>query len=152
MKTIEKTIEFIKEAHKDVFDKGGTPYWLHPYTVYKNLGDDATKPEKLAALLHDVVEDTDYTYFDLIDMGYCEEVIEILKLVTKEDDDFRPYHIWIKEIVNSGNHSAIKVKKADMEHNKDPKRLKAVEEKRRIRMERKYRKGWKVIMEYEKTL
>jgi (p)ppGpp synthase/HD superfamily hydrolase len=147
MRSIEKTIDFIKEAHAGVFDKVGVPYWLHPFAVYSLLGVDATDTEKHAALLHDIVEDTSYTYDNLHDMGYTEEVIDILKLVTRDVDDHRPYLIWINEIVDSGNISAMRVKKADIEHNMLRERMDLLDEKTHIRLEKKYISGIKRIIE-----
>jgi len=54
---LEKAIKIAIEAHSGQVDKGGNPYILHPFRVMLNVSDKA----KVAAVLHDVVEDTDWT-------------------------------------------------------------------------------------------
>lgn len=152
MITIENTIDFIKKAHYGVVDKAGEEYWKHPFAVYTLLDDDATDAEKHASLLHDIIEDTSYTYKNLSDMGYSEEVIDILKLITKEIDDFRSYETWIKSIIDSGNTSAIKIKKADIKHNMQMERLDKLDKNTRNRLIYKYKLGWNVIMNYERNI
>jgi hypothetical protein len=66
MPTVDETIAFIKRAHAGQVDKAGNPYWQHPVSVMGRLGPDATESEKLAALLHDVIEDTDHAAADLL--------------------------------------------------------------------------------------
>lgn len=121
--TLEQTLEFIKEAHAGQIDKGGHPYWMHPSSVMKRLPIEATDAERHAALLHDVVEDTDYTFDDLRERGYSEEVINILKLVTRDKSTGMTYIEWIRYIAASGNIGAIRVKIADNEDNSDPVRI-----------------------------
>ena len=60
----EKTIEFIRRAHAGQVDKGGQPYHLHPMAVAELLPPESDEDEYLAALLHDVLEDTDVTESD----------------------------------------------------------------------------------------
>jgi hypothetical protein len=75
----EKTIEFIKRAHAGQVDKAGQPYHLHPMAVAELLPPDSDEDEYLAALLHDVLEDTEITETDLCDLGYSEKTIGIVK-------------------------------------------------------------------------
>ena len=123
MPDIEDTIAFIKEAHAGQMDWTGAEYWQHPVAVMNLLPEDATLEEKLAALLHDVVEDTDHTIVTLRDRGYPEEVLTILDLVTRDKADGRSYMVWVRAIVASGNRGAIRVKLADNRHNSDPARI-----------------------------
>ncbi len=87
---IEKTIDLIKEAHRGQVDKGGQPYYRHPLRVMVRLGAEATAAEKIAALLHDVVEDTGLELEGLRETGYSEEVIEIVRLVSEREPLSRP--------------------------------------------------------------
>jgi (p)ppGpp synthase/HD superfamily hydrolase len=123
MPTIEQTIEFIRSAHAGQTDKGGQPYWQHPVAVMRRLGPAASENEKMAALLHDVIEDTGTTAEDLRGLGYPEEVIEAVSLLS------RPHGVaylnWIRSIAASGNQTAIRVKIADNEENSDPARVAA---------------------------
>lgn len=67
-------------AHATHVRKDGTPYIAHPVRVAIRCG---TALQKIVALLHDVVEDTDVTYDDLRELGFTEEVIAALDSVTK---------------------------------------------------------------------
>jgi (p)ppGpp synthase/HD superfamily hydrolase len=117
----EKTIEFIKRAHAGQVDKAGQPYHLHPMAVAELLPPDSDEDEYLAALLHDVLEDTEITETDLCDLGYSEKTIGIVKLLTRPAGV--SYLDWIRQIAASGNEGAIRVKLADNIHNSDPDRL-----------------------------
>jgi (p)ppGpp synthase/HD superfamily hydrolase len=119
--TIESTIEFIKRAHAGQVDKGGVAYWHHPVSVMNRLGPEAPEDYKLAALLHDVIEDTEYGADDLRAMSYSSAVVDAVQRLTKVDDI--PYLDNIERIAASGDKIAIAVKIADNEDNLDPERL-----------------------------
>ena len=84
---IERAIQIAVEAHAGVKDKGGKAYILHPISVMMRCETDE---EKTVAILHDVVEDTDWTFEALQEEGFSEKIIEALKTVTKhtEDEDY----------------------------------------------------------------
>ena len=88
----------------------------------------------VCALLHDVVEDTELTFCDLRSMGFPEEVIEVLTLLTHEDGV--PYMDYVKKI--SSNPVAKKVKIADLLHNSDTTRLDVIDEYA-LKREEKYK-------------
>lgn len=114
---IEDTIELIKDAHKNQTRSGGEPYWKHPYEVM-NLVPLPTEDELHAALLHDVLEDTDYTEEDLRNYGYNENVINMVKWVTNPGPGGSfDYYGKIENLVNNGPVGAIKIKWADTTHN-----------------------------------
>lgn len=114
---IPKTKQFIQQAHdKEQNQKyGSKPYSSHPRAVaaigkrlFKNkFGPDAVK----VALLHDVLEDTPYTSEQLAEKGFNKEVIDAVKLLTKNEQ--LSYAENIKSIINSGNKLAMMVKYAD---------------------------------------
>jgi len=122
---IKDTIEFIKRAHVNQFDKSGEPYWKHPVAVMHNLPEDSSENLKHAALLHDVLEDTTHTPRSLKNLGYNDKIIKIVEAVTRPER--RPpsglsYLQWIQKIANSGHYEAIVLKMADIRHNTDPER------------------------------
>lgn len=121
--TIEETLAFIKEAHAGQMDKGGHPYWEHPVNVMHGLPIGASDDEKHAALLHDVVEDTSYTLEDLKRRGYSPQVLEIVRLLTKDKGSMITYMDYIRALAATGNKGAIRVKIADNEHNSSEKRI-----------------------------
>ena len=63
----KKALKLCFEAHKDQTDKSGLPYVFHPFHLAEQMPDEDTT---IVALLHDVVEDTDYTLDDLRRMGF----------------------------------------------------------------------------------
>lgn len=124
-------------AHKGQRDKGGKPYIFHPLNVSLN---GKGKDEKIVALLHDVIEDTDYTIDDL--KFLTEDQREALLLLTHDKD--KPYMTYIEAIKK--NKIASRVKLADLDQNMKLKRLKTVTEKDLERLE-KYKRAKDLLME-----
>lgn len=81
---IERAFRFAKEAHKGVRRRSGEPYILHPIAVAKiasqEIGLGSTSI--CAALLHDVVEDTDYTVED-IERNFTPKIAQLVSGLTK---------------------------------------------------------------------
>ena len=112
----KKAIKLMFEAHKEQKDKTGLPYVFHPFYLATQMEDEITCT---VALLHDLVEDTSYTFEDLITLGFLSEVINALRYLTHNDDvEYLDYVRKIKE-----NKIAMKVKIADLKHNSDMSRL-----------------------------
>lgn len=109
------------EAHAGQVDKTGMPYIFHPYHLAQSMTDELTA---VAALLHDVVEDTEYTLADLASFGFPKEVIDALTLLTHAPEV--PYMDYVRKI--AGNPIARAVKIADLRHNSDTTRLDTVDE------------------------
>lgn len=126
---LDKMLVIVTNAHAGQFDKGGNPYILHPLKVMHYLKTD---DEELMciALGHDVIEDTSVTYKDLRDAGISERVIEGIRCLTKQPG--QTYDEY-KESVFS-NKDAMLVKRCDLRHNTDIRRLKGVSEKDIARM------------------
>src|SRR5579871_5855288 len=91
MPTVEETISFIQRAHAGQTDKAGNEYYLHPIAVMKRLPVEVDDEVRLAALLHDVLEDTAYTRRQLSEMGYSERTLDAVELVTLKSGDMRTY-------------------------------------------------------------
>ena len=124
-------------AHKEQTDKSGLPYVFHPFHLAEQMQTEETT---IVALLHDVVEDTDYTLEDLATMGFEPVIIDALKLLTHDEDT--PYMDYVRAIKN---HPIAKtVKLADLKHNSDLTRLDAVDEKALARRE-KYLKALELL-------
>lgn len=109
---IDKAIEIASKAHAADYDLDGNPTILHPLAVGM-MG--TTDTERIVGFLHDVVEDTKYTFEDLKDEGFSEEIIYTLRLLTH--DKHTPYMEYIERICKSGNQAAINVKLNDLKHN-----------------------------------
>ena len=122
----KKALKLCFEAHQGQLDKGGLPYVFHPYHLAEQMEDEATT---VVALLHDVVEDTEYTLEDLGNMGFDSEVTEALSLLTHAPD--APYLEYVASIRENPIAKAVKL--ADLRHNSDLTRLEYVTEKDRAR-------------------
>lgn len=133
----KKALKLCFEAHRDQIDKSGMPYVFHPFHLAEQMD---TEESTIVALLHDVVEDTEYTLADLAAMGFPNSVIEALALMTHDPEV--PYMEYVKGI--SVNPLASKVKLADLQHNSDLSRLDNVTEKEIKRVE-KYRKAIELL-------
>ena len=133
---LERAIEIAQEAHKRVKDKGGHDYINHPIRVMHAMSNDQ---EKIVAILHDVVEDSDWTFERLKEEGFEDSVIESLRCVTKYSEE-EDYQEFIKRATT--NKIATKVKMADIEDNLDLSRLGTLTEKDLTRIE-KYKKALK---------
>lgn len=137
MADLERAIAIAVEAHRGQVDKVGAPYILHPLRVmFAVEGDDA----KIAAVLHDVVEDTRVTLDDLRREGFSEPILAALALLTHGPDD--PYETYIEQL--KSNPLARAVKKKDLEDNMDIRRIDAPREHDFQRCI-KYRKAWDVL-------
>jgi (p)ppGpp synthase/HD superfamily hydrolase len=102
---LEKAVSIAVEAHRGQRDRTGAPYILHPMRVMAGVDSDI---EKMVAILHDVVEDTDWTFEKLAQQGFPDEVIEALKCVTKREGE--EYEDFVKR--SASNKIARKVKLA----------------------------------------
>lgn len=124
----KKALRLSFDAHKDQVDKSGIPYVYHPFHLAEQMKSEETVT---VALLHDVVEDTDYTIEDTIAMGFPKPVTDALALMTH--DMTVPYMDYVAKIKTNPIAKAVKL--ADLRHNSDTSRLEYVDEKvlRRIR-------------------
>ena len=109
---IDKAIELASKAHAADYDLDGNPTILHPLAVGMMGKTDA---ERIVGFLHDVVEDTRYDFDDLEEIGFSEEVLSALRLLTHDKET--PYMEYIERICKSGNRTAINVKLNDLRHN-----------------------------------
>ena len=141
MPTLEKAISLATEAHKGQTDKNGDPYILHPLRVMARVQSET---EKIVAVLHDIVEDTDYTIENLRDNGYSKQVLEAIECLTKRDgEDYDEYLNRCKS-----NPIARKVKIADLEDNIDIKRLDILKEED-LKRHNKYLRAWQYMTKEE---
>ena len=86
MSTLERAIAIAAAAHAGQVDKAGAPYILHPLRVMLGL---STLHERIAAVLHDVVEDSAVTLEDLRSEGFPDEVVTAIDALTKRPGETR---------------------------------------------------------------
>lgn len=127
-------------------DKAGKPYIGHLLRVSDRLNEPT---EKVAGLLHDVIEDTDVTEKDLLEVGIPQEIIDIVKIVTHDkidtskmtkEEKLELYNREIDKVINSGNIHAIRLKEADMSDNYDLNRIKELPQDKQEWFHEKYGK------------
>lgn len=106
-----------RRAHEGQLDKAGEPYINHPLHVAEAMD---TEEETCVALLHDVLEDSDFTADDLRAAGMSDAVVESVELLTH--DGSVDYFDYVRALRD--NPLAAKVKHADLEHNLDTSRIK----------------------------
>ena len=135
----KKAMKLCFEKHKEQKDKTGLPYVFHPFYLATQMDDEYST---VCALLHDVVEDSDVSFDDLINDEYPIEIIDALKLLTHNSDD--DYFDYVRKVCT--NKLALKVKIADLKHNSDLSRLDVIDEWALKRQE-KYKKALKLIKE-----
>lgn len=112
MNPIDIALRIATTAHAGQLDRDGNPVILHPLTVGL-MGK--TDEEKITGFLHDVVEDSAYTFDYLIKEGIPMEVVNALRLLThKKGTD---YYDYVQSIIESGNPIALRVKYNDLQHN-----------------------------------
>ena len=122
MNNIEKAIQIALKAHQGQLDKAGKPYILHPIRLMCRLHVEI---DIISALLHDVIEDSDYTAADLRREGVPEAAIEVIDHLTRKKNE--PYEDFINRA--SRNEHAKRVKIADLEDNMDISRLNEITDK-----------------------
>ena len=128
MATLERAKALAREAHDGQTDKAGAPYIRHPLRVMAAV---ASAHEKMAAVLHDIVEDTDVTLDDLLREGFPAEVVDAIDALTK-----RPGETRLDAAKRArANPIARAVKLADVADNMDLDRLDAPTEKDFARLE-----------------
>ncbi|GED25145.1 hypothetical protein BAG01nite_12470 [Brevibacillus agri] len=116
MSTLEKAIALAAQAHAGQTDKGGNPYILHPLRVMLNMPTDETK---IAAVLHDVLEDTAVTVADLQAAGFSEPVIAAVIALTRREGE--AYEDFIRRAKQDA--IARQVKLGEIEDNMDLSRI-----------------------------
>lgn len=137
MAGLEDAIALAVAAHKGQRDKTGAPYILHPLRMMLAVDGDVAR---MAAVLHDVVEDTGRTLDDLRAQGFPEEVVEAVGHLTKREGE--SYEAFVERA--AAHPIARRVKIADLEDNMDVRRLPAVTEKDRERLAR-YVAAWRKL-------
>src|SRR5262245_32111695 len=136
---LERAIEIAVTAHKGQKDKNGEPYILHPLRM---MARARTIEEKMVAVLHDVVEDTEWTIPQLHQEGFPDSVVNAVEHLTKREGE--QYDAFVERAIQHPLARAIKI--LDLEDNMNVLRLKAVDEKAMDRF-RRYLKAWHRIVE-----
>jgi (p)ppGpp synthase/HD superfamily hydrolase len=143
---LDGAIALAVQAHAGQRDKAGAPYILHPLRLMIRLGIEATEEEQMAAVLHDVVEDTPYKLPELRQFGCPEPVLAALDCLTRRKDE--TYEAFIDRLLP--NAIARRVKRVDLEDNMDVRRLTQVTPEDLDRLKR-YRAAWQKLVDDRAT-
>ena len=136
---LAKAIKIALEAHKDATDKAGIPYAGH---IMRVMQAGRTIDEKIVGALHDLVEDTHWTFEALLAEGFPAHIVDALRCVTKLHDD-EPYEEFIQRV--KSNPLAVAVKINDLTDNMDIRRLETITEADAQRL-RKYLKAYRELV------
>jgi (p)ppGpp synthase/HD superfamily hydrolase len=136
---LEKAITIAVGAHRGQKDKNGDPYILHPLRLMLRA---RTAEEKMVAVLHDVVEDSDWTIARLRKKGFPADILRALDHLTKRDGE--EYEPFVERAIADPLARGVKI--LDLEDNMNPLRLARIDEKAAKRL-RRYVRAWRRIME-----
>jgi len=134
---LTRAIVIAAEAHRGQVDKAGEAYILHPLRVMLRM---RTEPERIAAVLHDLLEDTGWVPEQLRAEGFSEEVLRALDHLTRREGE--GYLAFVRRAARDP--VAWAVKRADLEDNMDLSRIPHPTEKDRARLER-YRQALEIL-------
>lgn len=141
MATLERAVALAATVHDGQRDKAGQAYILHPLRVMMSM---TTDEERMVAVLHDVVEDTDVTLDGLREQGFSEDVVRAVDCLTKRRGE--GYPDFIQRVATDP--LARLVKLADLEDNLNLLRLGFLDEKALERMD-KYHRAWALLRQGE---
>lgn len=136
---LSKAINLAMQAHAGQVDKAGMPYIGH---VMRVMQAGKTIDEKIVGVLHDVVEDTTWTFDALLAEGFPVHIVDALRYVTKLSDD-ELYEAFINRVKN--NPLAVAVKINDLTDNMDVRRLQTLTDADMQRL-RKYLKAYQSLI------
>jgi (p)ppGpp synthase/HD superfamily hydrolase len=141
--TLEDAISIAAQAHRGQRDKAGAVYLLHPLRLMLRMDSEAAM---MAAVLHDVVEDSDWTLAGLRERGFPEEVVAAVACLTHRDGE--SYEEFVERV--KVNPLARRVKIADLEDNMNVLRIGQISPKDLQRLE-KYHRAWRALREADRA-
>lgn len=158
-KTLSDAIALAEFAHRNQVDKAGLPYIEHPKRVLEKVKAQGALPYvQMAAILHDVTEDTAFTPDMLLGLGIPESAVQIVQLLDRDYSAnlFIGTSFFADKTVKEGqslfyyhcikaNPGALMVKLADIEDNLSPWRLSYLSDETQTRLKTKYAKAREIL-------
>jgi (p)ppGpp synthase/HD superfamily hydrolase len=139
---LNRAIEIAIEAHSGQLDtNNGRPYIEHPFRVM-NAG--YTLQEKIVGIMHDIIEDTEWTLEQLIKEGFSPSIVDAVDAMTRRDNE--SYDEYILRLQK--NPIAVRVKINDLSDNMDIKRWDEIQYHELARLQ-KYLEAYKKLTEKE---
>ena len=137
MATLDTAVIIAAQAHQGQKDRYGVNYILHPLRVMLRFESET---EMIVAILHDVIEKTEWTLKKLREQGFNDTVLKAVNLLTRQDE--QPYMEYIEKL--RGNRIARKVKIADIEDNMNPRRMGTLSDENLEKLARLH-KAWIIL-------
>lgn len=138
-----RAFELAFEAHAGQVDKAGQPYVTHLVRVANRV---SSKDERIVALLHDVLEDTD-TDIKQLQSEFSAGIVDAVVALTRGERE--SYDDYLGRV--AANPLALAVKQADMADNSDPSRLDALDAATQDRLKTKYATARQRLLEILET-
>lgn len=138
---LQKAIAIATESHKNQVDRGGAPYIGH---VTRVMQAGQTIEERIAGILHDIVEDTPWTFEDLLKEGIPPQIVDAIRCLTKRENE--TYDRFIERVKT--NPIAVAVKLNDLRDNMDVTRLPTISDKDIERL-RKYHLAYSELSAFQ---
>lgn len=139
---LEEAIILATNAHRGQLDKVGEPYILHPLRVMFKFPPYQPK-ERMIAVMHDVIEDTDITAQDLLEEDCDPEVVAAIVAMSKTDKHTNYMDFITNKVLK--NELARAVKLEDIADNLSMERLLRLDAATQERLIRKYNKALEVL-------
>ena len=138
---LDQAMELAELHHSGQVDKAGQPYIGH---IRRVVGAVDTSEEKLAAALHDLLEDTPVTAADLLTAGWSPEIVRVVEALTRGDDE--SYEDFVRRAAQDP--IARTVKRADVADNADEARLALLPTGQAARLRSKYGRAARILNSY----
>lgn len=139
MTLLERALQLALSIHAGQTDRAGRPYILHPLTLMMQMDTD---DERITAVLHDTIEDSDTTINQLQQkLNLPPHIAEAVDLLSHDKTEM-DYDSYVKRL--AANPLARKVKLADLRHNMDLTRLDEIDDKVMPRLA-KYHRAWQLL-------
>ena len=139
---LDQALELAELHHGPQTDKAGKPYIGHIHRVVDAVN---THDEKLAAALHDLLEDTDVTASDLLAEGCPPDIVRVVEALTRGDDE--SYEDFVRRAAQDP--IARTVKRADVADNADEARLALLPAGQAARLRSKYARAAEILDSYD---
>ena len=136
---LTEAIILAAQAHEGQLDKGGHPYIFHPLRLMLQL---ESEKDRIIAILHDVIEDTDWTLDKLREEGFSEEIVSVIDSLSRREEE--NYEEYIGRLMRDP--TACRIKLLDLRDNRDLTRIRVESADVRERV-KKYQRAQKRIQE-----
>jgi (p)ppGpp synthase/HD superfamily hydrolase len=144
MSDLQRAVSIAAKYHRNQKDSEGTPKIIHSLSVMFNM---ETEDEMIVGVLHDVVEDTEYTLKRLKKDGFSVKILNSIDCITHREKE--EYQVYIERVKK--NEISLNVKLSDLNHNMDVRRMNNITEEQMIKYIKKYKPTWDKLKNIKPT-